>query len=506
MGVHDFTLFDGLARGARLFGGRPALIFEGVRLSHADLLSRAETLAAGLRRAGVAAGDRIAVLAQNRVEILDLLFACARLGAILVPVNWRMSPEEIAFVVEDAGPVLVFAEPDHAASLAELRARLTSVRGWYGFDGAADLTPHGELIAGPAPDEPPAPEVAGRDGLVIIHTAAVGGRPRGALLSHANLTAANAALAESWRLGPDDVALGILPLFHISGLGLALASLSAGGACMLMRRFDPAGALEAIARERVTVLHEFAPILGQILDAAEGRPEALASLRAVWGLDAPETISRFERTCPEARFWSGFGQSETSGFVTLGPARDRPGSAGRPLPGVALAILDDEDRPLTDGQVGEIGVRGPLVFSGYWGLEADTATTFRAGWHHTGDLGRVDPDGTLHYAGRSPAKELIKSGGENVYPAEVERVLLAHPAVAEAVVIGVPDPHWGESVKAVCRLGPEGAVAAEELAAFVGDRIARYKRPRSWTFVDALPRTAAGAVDRAAVRREHGAP
>jgi len=190
--------------------------------------------------------------------------------------------------------------------------------------------------------------------------------------------------------------------------------------------------------------------------------------------------------------------------VTMARWRERPGSAGRPVEQHVVALVDDEDRPAAAGATGEIVVRGPMVFAGYWGRDEDNAATFRGGWHHTGDMGRFDADGFLWYMGRSPAKELIKPGGENVYPAEVERTLAEHPAVAAAVVFGVPDAQWGEAVKAVCEIRPGAVAGAEELIEFVAQRIARYKKPKRVDFVDRLPRTAGGAIDRAAVKAAHG--
>jgi acyl-CoA synthetase (AMP-forming)/AMP-acid ligase II len=226
-------------------------------------------------------------------------------------------------------------------------------------------------------------------------------------------------------------------------------------------------------------------------------------LRVVTGLDSSETIARLQAMCPGATFWSIYGQTETSGVISLAPYAERPGSAGRPMFNT-VAIVDDLDRPVPAGEPGEIVVRGPMVFGGYWKRDEDNAVAFRTGWHHTGDVGRIDADGYLWYVGRSPAKELIKPGGENVYPAEVERAVLAHPALAEAVVIGVPDVEWGEAIKAICVLKAGHTLSAAELVEFVGGRIARYKRPKHVTFVPALPRTPEGVVDRSAVKVAHG--
>ncbi|HOA93294.1 MAG TPA: AMP-binding protein [Quisquiliibacterium sp.] len=502
MGLRDFTLQTVVARNAHLHGARTAFVFEGQRITHAQYHARAERLAAGLHRAGLAHGDRLCVLAQNRLEFLDAYAAAARLGAIVVPVNWRLTADEVTHVVRDTAPKLLLADPQYQATMAALAPQCPSITGCYGFDTAGDgFLPYEALLQGDG--TAPAVDVTSDDGFVIVHTAAVGGNPRGALLSHGGLLTANLQLIQQWRLGPDDANLGMLPLFHVSGLGLFLAVLQAGGTTVLSPRFDPAAAARQVAEHRITVFSEFAPMLGSILDQAGDAD--LSSLRAVSGLDTPETIARFHAACPGAAFWSGYGQTEVSGMATLAPFAERPGAAGRPALLTEVAIVDDLDNPVPIGQTGEIVVRGPTVFKGYWNLDEDNRQTFRGGWHHTGDMGRLDADGYLWYAGRSPAKELIKPGGENVYPAEVERVVLEHPAVSEVVVIGVPDAQWGEAVKAVCvRRAGVAQPEAGELIDFVGARIARFKKPKHVVFVDALPRTSAGVIDRARVREEHG--
>jgi acyl-CoA synthetase (AMP-forming)/AMP-acid ligase II len=284
-----------------------------------------------------------------------------------------------------------------------------------------------------------------------------------------------------------------------------LAAQHAGAASVIMPRFDADALVRSIDQERGSIVATFAPMLGSLIDAAAKSGSALASLRVVTGLEAPDTISRLQSAHTGARFHVIYGQTETSGMVTMSAFDERPGSAGRPSPLNTVAVLDDEDHVLPAGQTGEIAVRGPMVFEGYWGLPEDTAHTLRQGWHHTGDMGRFDDQGYLWYQGRSPAKELIKPGGENVYPAEVERTLCEHPAVAAAVVFGVPDAHWGEAVSAVCELKTGQTITAEALSAFVAERIARYKRPKHVQFVTQLPKAANGTIDRAAVKKQFGA-
>jgi acyl-CoA synthetase (AMP-forming)/AMP-acid ligase II len=506
MGLRDFTLFDIVERNARFYPERLAFAFGDQKVTHAAYLARVEQLAAGLAHAGIRPGDRIVILSQNNLEFIDLYGAAARLGAILVPINWRLSAEEIAYIAADVAPKIVIADAGNQAVLQGAQPKLPSVEHWYGIGGGtAPFAPYAQLLElGAQSGRAAAPYADADAGLVMIHTAAVGGRPRGALLSHANLIAASVQLLHDWALTTDDVNLGVLPLFHVAGLGMLLVSQYAGGATIVVQKFDAGAALDVIHRKRVTMLAEFPPILTTLLDAAEISPAGLASLRIVTGLDGPDTITRFERMCPQARFWSVFGQTETSGFVTMGRFRDKPGAAGRPTFLANVAVLDDADQPVATGEVGEIAVRGPTVFKGYWNCDADNAFTFRSDWHHTGDQGAFDAEGYLWYKGRSPAKELIKPGGENVYPAEVEREIAAHPAIAEVVVLGVPDAQWGEAIKAVCTCKAGQTATAQQVIDFVGGRIARYKRPKHVEFVDEIPKTAAGAIDRAKVKETHG--
>jgi acyl-CoA synthetase (AMP-forming)/AMP-acid ligase II len=504
MSLRTFTLSDLIDRNAALFPERPAFFFDEHAVTHREYAASVARLAGGLAAAGVGVGDRIAVLAPNVPAFVDLFGAAARLGAILVPINVRLSTEEVAYVIADVAPrVLVAAPALHALAGGDppdgpLAFTLGGAQGrWQPFDalyreaaGAADA---------------PRADYEDDAALLIVHTAAVGGRPRGAVLSHRGLLSASLQSGLAWRLGPEDVSVGVLPLFHVAGINLMLAAQHAGGATVVLTRFDPDALVERIEAVRGSVIATFPPMLGALVDAAGRAGRTLSSLRVATGIDVPDTIARFQAACRGAAFWAAYGQTETSGMVSMSPYDERPGSAGRPTALNVVAIVDDTDRPVAAGANGEIVVRGPMVFQGYWGCDADTAFTLRHGWHHTGDMGRVDGDGYLWYAGRSPAKELIKPGGENVYPAEVERTLLEHPDVAAAVVFGVPDAQWGEAVKAVCVPRAGTMLDPDSLIEFVGQRIARYKKPKFVTFVSELPQASGGGVDRAAVKASHGA-
>jgi acyl-CoA synthetase (AMP-forming)/AMP-acid ligase II len=503
MELRDIGIADIIRRNAQQFAERTAFVVEGRRVSHRDYLQRTERLAAGLAAAGVGAGDRVAIISRNNAEFAVLFGAVAWLGAILLPVNWRLNAEEVAYILGDGAPKLLIADAEEQPRIAAMGASLPFITGYYGIGAnIAPFKPFAELTA----SDRPAPDIAGNadDGYLIIHTAAVDGKPRGALLSQANLIAASTQMLRYWQLDERDVGLVALPLFHVAGAGLLLGMQLAGGASLILPKFEAESAVRLIAAEKVSVLSEFAPMLGNLLDEASKGGGDLGSLRVATGLDSPETIARFEAACPKARFWAGYGQSEVSGFTTLAPFRERPGAAGCAAFLSTVAVVDELDQLLPANQVGEIVVRGPLVFKGYWRRDADNAVTFRNGWHHTGDMGRFDEAGYLWYAGRSPAKELIKPGGENVYPAEVEKAVREHEAIAEVAVIGVPDAQWGEAITAVCVCRPGRSVTPAELIDFVAGRIARYKKPKHVVFVAALPKTAQGATDRAKVKQEHG--
>jgi acyl-CoA synthetase (AMP-forming)/AMP-acid ligase II len=503
MTPHAFTVYDMIARGADVYGRAAAVIHGDRVLSFRELRDRVDALAGGLSALGLVRGDRIAILAQNDPAYLELYGACARQGIVAYPINWRLTGPEIERVVERAAPRMFVADASTLGVVTGWPQSKPRVPHWYllgeasapGFQALATLYP-----AGAAP--PPA-EVSPDDAFAVISTAAVDVVPRGAALTHANVLTANLTAIAAFGYTPADRYLLALPLFHITALGTALAHMHAGGASVVVSRYDAEEAVRLIDRHHITHLSDFPPVLATLLDAAQKASSRLTSLRDVAGLDAPPTIERLHETTGAA-FWTGFGQSETSGFVSLQRVKDRPGAAGRPVAAAQVKLVDDYDREVPVGTPGEIVVRGPLVFQGYFGQPDVTAHTFRNGWHHTGDVGRFDEDGYLYYVRRKPEKELIKPGGENVYPAEVETVIVQMEGVSAACVIGVPDTRWGEAVKAVVEVKPGGRYTADQVSDFVGSRIARFKRPHVVAFTDALPRAADGSVDREAVKSRWG--
>jgi acyl-CoA synthetase (AMP-forming)/AMP-acid ligase II len=504
MGAQTFTVYDLLVRGASLHGDAPALIQSARQWTFRQLLERADRLAAGLAQLGLSRGDRICILAQNDVGYVDLYGACARQGIIAYPINWRLTAPEVERVLERASPAMMVADASTLPVVGEWPRAKPGIAHWYqlgdatpapGFTALSSLYRDGEA--------PPAADVGGDDPFAVISTAAVDVIPRGAVITHTNMITASLVAMQSLGFTAADRYLLALPLFHITALGNLVAHLHAGGACVLVARYDAEEAVRLIDAHRITHVSDFPPVLVNLLDAAQKLGSKLPSLKHVSGLDAPPTIQRLHDET-QAQFWTGFGQSETTGFVSIQRVRDKPGAAGRPIPVCRIRLVDDYDREVPTGAPGEIVVRGPVVFQGYFDQPDVTAYTLRNGWHHTGDVGRFDDEGWLYYVKRKPEKELIKPGGENVYPAEVESVIVQMDGVAAVCVYGIPDVKWGESIKAVVEVRPADRYTAQQVIDFVGSKIARFKRPHAVAFTEALPRTADGAVDREAVKSRWG--
>ena len=503
MGAQAFTIYDMMARGAALYRDAPALIQGPGQRSFRQLLERADALAAGLMGLGLSKGDRVCILAQNDTAYVDLYGACARQGIIAYPINWRLTAQEVERVVERAAPKMMVADASTLSVVGDWPRTQRGIAHWYQFGDAPapGFQALSSLYRAGAP--PAAADVSGDDPFAVISTAAVDVIPRGAVLTHTNVLTASLVVIATLGFTAADRYLLALPLFHITALGNLVAHLHAGGAGVVMARFDAEEAVRLIDAHHVTHVSDFPPVLASLLDAAQKLGSKLSSLTHVSGLDAPPTIERLHAET-QAQFWTGFGQSETSGFVSIQRVRDKPGAAGKPIPVCRVRLVDDYDRDVPMGTPGEIVVRGPVVFQGYFGQPEVTAYTLRNGWHHTGDVGRFDDDGWLYYVKRKPEKELIKPGGENVYPAEVEAVIVQMDGISSVCVYGVPDVKWGEAIKAVVEVRPADRYTAQQIGDFVVSKIARFKRPSRVVFTEALPRTAEGGVDRDAVKARWG--
>lgn len=481
-----FTLGDALREHGLTRGSAPAIVCGDVRLTWSELDRRADRLAGALAAAGVGPGDRVLWLGQNCHRILELLLAAGRLGAALCPANWRLSAEELAFVVDDLEPRVVVwqqAEIGERVAGARAAARAAAAALWMRHDSRGPGSYEG-FVDGVGDPAPRAAPVDPESPVLILYTAAFEGRPNGALLPHRALVAQSLLAVSTGAAGPADVYLSCGPMFHVGTLKATLATLVAGGVNVVTPRVDATELCRLIDAERCTGAF-LQPVTLQAMEEAnrDGRFD-LSSLR------------------PRAAVRSGYGQTELAGVVTVhDPSRPCIGSAGWPVASARVEIVAPDGTPLGPGEIGEIAVRGPMVMTGYHRRPELSAACRAGGWHRTGDLGRREADGSLSFVG--PLTRLVKSGAENVYPAEVEACLLEHPAVAEAAVIGVPDPVWGQAVTAVVALAEGRSAAPEDLVEHCRTRIASYKKPRTVRFVPALPRRGA-AVDYDALDAAHG--
>jgi long-chain acyl-CoA synthetase len=504
MGLHDYTFYDLINRNASCFSKNDAWyeVEDGRTLTYLQFKEHVDKLASGLQKDGLQKGERIAVVGKNCLEYFLIFGAAAALGAIVVPVNWRLSADEMAFNINDCEPGRLFVEEEYQNTIKGVGGKIPTVKKFYNLDqGHGDFIDFDSLMSDQ--DGLRNEDVSSDDGFIIIHTAAIEGRPRGALLSHNNILLGNLQFKYLFGLSSSDVHLNVLPLFHAGGLFMVTTAFHAGALNMNDRSFDAARTVRLIEEKKVSIMMEFTPMLSSIIEKWEKSGGDISSLQSVTGIESPETIEHYQRITG-GKYYCLYGQTETSCMATYAAYDDKPGSAGRTIPMAEVKIMDDYDRPVSCGQVGEIVVKGPMIFKGYWNLPDETAYTFREGWHHTGDLGRFDEDGYLWYAGRKPEKELIKPGGENVYPAEVEKVILQHSAVEQVVVFGVPDPKWKEGIKAVCRLKKGQHIDSRGLIDFVGGKIARYKKPQYVEFVDDFPLLKDGSPDRAMIKEKYG--
>ncbi|GAB2738672.1 acyl-CoA synthetase [Amycolatopsis magusensis] len=492
--MRDEGLGSWPVRRARMTPGRIALVHGERSLSYAALAARTAALAQGFRSLGVRRGDRVAYLGPNHPAYLETLFATASLGAVFVPVNSRLAAPELAYVLGDAG-VSVLVHTEAVGPLVDAAA--PALRECLVVGGAA----YEEFALGTAA---PADEPVGLgDPCLIMYTSGSTGRPKGAVLSHGNLTWNCVNVLVESDLSGGEVALIAAPLFHTAALGMTcLPTLLKGGTAVLMEAFDPAAALAAIERHRVTLLFGV-PAMYDAMAAQPGWASAdLSSVRTMLCGGAPVPPATIRRYLDRGlTFVQGYGMTEAApGVLILDPeaVRTKAGSAGVPSFFTDVRVVDPAGEPVPPGGRGEIVVRGPNVMLGYWNRPADTDQALAGGWLHSGDVATVDGDGYFTVVDR--LKDMIISGGENIYPAEVEAAALDHPDVELCAVIGAPDPKWGEVPRAVVVLRPDARLSADELRAHFRERLAGYKVPKYIEFRDELPRTGSGKIRKAELR------
>ena len=495
------NLADNLTRTAERHGDRPAIKLDDLVLTYSELQDGARRVAALLRSKGVGAGDRVGLVMPNVPPFPVLFYGALAVGAVVVPMNPLLKGREVKYYLEDSGASILFAWKD----MAEEAGKGASQVGIECVEVGLDFD---EVLAQHDPDA----EVVDReddDTVVLLYTSGTTGQPKGAELTHHGMSTNAATSAETLIvLTENDVVMGCLPLFHVFGLTCGLNASVLKGSCLtLIPRFDPEKALDIVGRDHVTVFEGVPTMYSALLNAEGAGGADMSSLRTCisGGSAMPvEVMKNFEEKF-DCIVLEGYGLSETSPVSSFNqPDQERkPGSIGTAVRGVEMRVVDDSDKDVAQGEVGEIVIKGENVMKGYWGREKDTLEAIKDGWFHTGDLAKIDEDGYFFIVDRK--KDLIIRGGYNVYPREVEEALYEHESVAEVAVIGIPDDDLGEEIGAAVALKPGTELSVEDLQAFAKERLAAYKYPRVVWIVDELPKGPTGKILRRKVTAPEGA-
>jgi fatty-acyl-CoA synthase len=498
-------LSDLIDRNAAFTPDKIALRFGRQEWSYGSFAARITTTARALKSPlGIGRGDRVGILSTNRPDYLTLLYACARLGAMLVPLNWRLAVDEQMFILSDASVKVLVVEHALAAVMAPLSQAMPDTR-VIGFDFSPPGSSSFDALLDAASGESGHPHVDFSNPLLVVYTSGTTGRPKGAVLSQQALLW-NAVMSQHMHgLTAHDHVLTVLPMFHVGGLNIQTTpALQLGATVTLHQKFTPDETLQTIARERPTLTVLVPSTIQAIIEHPAWHATEVSSLRAVTtgSTQVPQTLIEAvqARGVPVLQVYGSTETCPIAVYTRLGGDLARPGSTGLPGLMCQARVVDDSDCEVAAGTAGEVLVRGPNVFSEYWGNKAATGEALRDGWYHSGDIGTRDRDGYFFIHDRK--NNLIISGGENIYPAEVERVLTDHPSIAEAAVIGRPDAKWQEVPVAFVVGRPGAAIDGAVLKRHVAQHLARFKIPRDVIFVDALPRNALGKVQHFRLREQ----
>ncbi|MBI5669239.1 MAG: long-chain fatty acid--CoA ligase [Chloroflexi bacterium] len=477
-------------------------------ITYAEWNAQANRAANFLRAWGIGKGDRVAVYSNNRVEYLDVLFACGKIGAVVQNLNWRLTVAELEGIINDAAPVALVYSGEWSANVNLLRAKTPSARHFIALDAPASPDDRAFSECDTYPDTLAAPPDLHPDDLwAIYYTGGTTGLPKGAMVTHGNATWNSINTVMTWGLTADDVSVMHLPLFHTGGLHIfALPLIHVGGTTIICKAFDVEQTFDLIASAGVTVFVGVPTMFLMMQQHPRWEQADFSGLKLIISGGAP---------CPQPiaeKFWArgvdfkiGYGLTEApvnNFWLPPEDVRRKPGSAGFPLFHVDMRIVTPDGIECGADEPGELLIRGPHVSPGYWNRPEATAETFVDGWLHTGDLARRDAEGYYTIIGRS--KDMFISGGENVYPAEVESVMHAHPAVSDAALIGVPDEKWGEVGRAILVLKPGCQLSEADFLNFLRDRLAKYKLPKSVVIIDRMPKTAIGKTDKKLLAQQYG--
>jgi acyl-CoA synthetase (AMP-forming)/AMP-acid ligase II len=497
---------------AKSRGNAIAFEFEGHQTSFAEFDVKTNRVANALVALGVKPGERIAYLGKNSDIYFELLLGATKAGVVMAPVNWRLAAPEVAFIVDDCKAPVLFVGPEFITQARYIREKLPSVGHIITTEGGAPEWPDFSAWRDAQSGDDPKLPIGPKDIAIQLYTSGTTGKPKGAMLSHANclnlLQAGSEAETAEWdKWSTDDVSLVAMPIFHIGGSGWGVMGLYHGAKGVVAREFDPTKVLDFFEQSGITKLFMVPAAMQFVVRQPRARQVDFSRLKYILYGASPIPAALLKE-CIEV-FKCGFvqmyGMTETTGTIVALPPEDhiegldRMRSAGKPLLGIEIAILDLDGKPLPPGEVGEIATRSGSNMVGYWNLPEVTARTIdKDGWLRTGDAGYMDKDGYLYIHDR--IKDMIISGGENIYPAEVESAICDHPDVAEAAVIGIPDDKWGEAVKAIVVMKPGKSATSADIINFTRERIAGFKTPKSVDFLQALPRNPSGKILRRHLR------
>ncbi len=501
---------------------RHAIVFDDMRLTFGEIAGRVNRLANGLAELGVGAGDRVAVMQVNCNEHVESYFASAKLDAILVPINFRARAEELTFMLNDSGVKAIILGQRYQDMLRSVKPELTTLECQITLEAPGEgFVFYDDLLAN-ASDEERFPTADGDDVTIIMFTAGTTGTPKGVMLSHNSFTSYILANVEPVDMDTAEKNILTVPLHHIAGVQAVMAAIYGGRTLVLQRQFDEEGWMKLVQEEKVNRAMMVPTMLKRLMDRPAFKDYDLSSLRVITYGAAPmplEVIKKAIVEFPNTRFINAFGQTETASTITMLPpdAHDihegdpdyeqkmkRLGSIGKPLPDVEVRIVDEEGNDVSLGENGEIVARGDRLMKGYWNREEATKETLRGGWLYTGDLGYWDDEGFIFLSGR--AKDFLKRGGEMIAPEEVEQIIMSHPSVDEAAIIGIPDIEWGERVRAIVVRKPDAELTAEEVIEHCRPRMAGFKRPEDVVFIDELPRNPMGKVLKRVLREDYPQP
>ena len=508
---------------AAIVPDRDAIIFDDRRFTYGELMDRVNRLANGLADLGVQPGDRIAAMQVNCNEHIEAYFAATKLDCIFVPINFRARAEELSFMLNDSGVKVIVMGQRYQDMLNEIKPELTTLEHAVTLEGPGEGFVFYEDLINNSSDDERFPESDDDDTSIIMFTAGTTGTPKGVMLSHNSFSSYILANVEPVDMDDSERNILTVPLHHIAGVQAVMAAIYGGRTLVLQRQFDVEGWMQLVQDEKVHRAMMVPTMLKMLMDSEKFHDFDLSSLSVITYGAAPmplEVIKKAIVEFPNTRFINAFGQTETASTITMLPPEDhdikeddpefekklnRLASIGKPLPDVEVKIVDEDGGDVSLGETGEIVARGPRLMKGYWNREEATKETLRGGWLYTGDLGYWDEDGYIFLSGR--AKDFIKRGGEMIAPEEVEQIIMSHPGVDEAAIIGIYDVEWGERVRAiVVKKSNAQDLTKEDVIEHCRPKMAGFKRPEDVVFTDELPRNPMGKVLKRVLREEYPDP